>query len=129
MIQFPYTLYHGNPAPIVPIEIKGNDDWKSVQAYVDSGAVYSIFGIIEAKWLGLNLEKGALITAIVGDGNHIPVHLLKLPVRLGDKEFQATIGFSEKLGIGFNLIGRKDFFEYFTICFSDKKRVLTFNSR
>lgn len=128
MFQLPYTLYHGNPAPIVPVEIKGADGWKRLQAYVDSGAAYSIFGIAEAQWLGLDFHKGMLITAIVGDGNHIPVHLLKVPVRLGTVEFEATIGFSEKLGVGFNLIGRKDFFEQFRICFSDKERVITFYS-
>lgn len=32
----------------------------------------------------------------------------------------------EELGIGFNVMGRKDFFEKFTICFSDEKKIIQF---
>jgi len=38
----------------------------------------------------------------------------------------APIGFSERLGVGFNLLGRKGIFEHFKVCFSDKERRITF---
>jgi len=31
-----------------------------------------------------------------------------LGIKIGDEEFEAVIGFSKQLGIGFNIIGRKD---------------------
>jgi len=36
------------------------------------------------------------------------------------------IGFSKQLGIGFNIIGRKDVFERFRICFDEKEKVVEF---
>jgi len=65
----------------------------------------------------------------VGDGGFIPVYLHKLDVKVGDIPFKATIGFSERLGVGFNLLGRKDFFTHFDITFSDKTRILTFTPK
>jgi len=41
-------------------------------------------------------------------------------------EFEAVIGFSEGLGIGFNIMGRKDFFEKFRVCFNDKTDMIQF---
>jgi len=32
------------------------------------------------------------------------------------------LGFSENLGVGFNLLGRVDFFDRFRICFYNKER-------
>jgi hypothetical protein len=125
MIQFEYLSYHGAPAPIIPIELKGQNGWERILAYVDSGAAYSLFSFEMAVSLGLPIDRSQFITMIVGDGNHIPVHLLKVPVRLASKEFEATIGFSKKLGVGFNLLGRKDFFEKFTVCFSDKNQLFS----
>ena len=36
------------------------------------------------------------------------------------------IGFSRRLGIGFNIIGRKDIFERFKICFDEKEKMVEF---
>jgi len=33
---------------------------------------------------------------------------------------------SKQLGIGFNIIGRKDVFERFKICFDEKEKVVEF---
>jgi hypothetical protein len=48
-------------------------------------------------------------------------------MRIGDVELFVEVGFSEKLGIGFNLLGRKDVFEKFRVCFSDSKKILSFH--
>jgi hypothetical protein len=62
----------------------------------------------------------------VGDGGFIPVYLHKLDMQLGPKTFQATVGFSEKLGIGFNILGRTDVFDKFVVCFDDLKDYVSF---
>ncbi|MCL0070682.1 hypothetical protein M1N44_02795 [Dehalococcoidia bacterium] len=54
----------------------------------------------------------------------VPVRLIK--VQLAGKEFDARIGFSRRLGIGFNILGRADIFDRFRICFSDKEGVVEF---
>jgi hypothetical protein len=63
---------------------------------------------------------------VVGDGSFIPASFLKLPMRIGELELEAEVGFSEKLGVGFNLLGRKDVFNAFRVCFSDAKNVVSF---
>ena len=72
------------------------------------------------------MEKGRLIYSQVGDGGFIPVYLHELDIQLGPKIFQATIGFSGKSGIGFNILGRSSIFDKFMICFDDMKNHVTF---
>ncbi|MEK6852489.1 MAG: hypothetical protein AABX59_01290, partial [Nanoarchaeota archaeon] len=61
---------------------------------------------------------------IVGSGELIPVYLHNVSVRFAGKQFNATIGFSKRLGVEFNILGRKDFFERFIFCFNDKNKIL-----
>ena len=122
-LAFKYSRLPGKePAPIIPIQIKGRGGWIKSWAYVDSGATFSIFGRTDAERLGLNIDKspGAMVT--VGDGGQIPVVIYRLPIKVGKIGFQVSIGFSARLGVGFNLIGRKDFFERFDVTFSERKQ-------
>ena len=49
----------------------------------------------------------------VGDGESIPIYLHELMVKIGTHEFKAVIGFSGRLGVSLNIIGRKSSFEEF----------------
>lgn len=100
--------------------------WYELWGYVDSGASFSIFGKADAERLGINFGKrpGSFVT--VGDGSQIPVYVRRLPVRIGAIEFKAAIGFSPRLGVGFNLIGRKDIFERFDVTFRESRRRMIF---
>lgn len=124
-IKFPYKIHKGIACPIVPIEIKG----VVIDAYVDSGAFCSIFSSIEAEALGIGYRKGRPCSAIVGDGTIIPVFYHALTVKMAAVSFSATIGFSPRLGVGFNLLGRKDIFERFIVIFDDAKKIVTFIPR
>ena len=124
-MKFPYLeVSRGVFAPIINIEIWTGGRWVNCEAYVDSGATYSIFHKDIAELLGLNYRKGRKILVKVGDGGLIPVYLHKLPVKLADVKIKATVGFSESLGVGFNLLGRMDFFNKFRICFNDKIKIV-----
>lgn len=125
-IIFSYKNYKLIACPIVTIEVRNSGIKKNIDAYVDSGASISIFSIQEAIRLGINYQKGKEIFITVGDGSSIPVYLHNFPVRIGEVSFRATIGFSPRLGVGFNLIGRKDFFSHFDITFSDTSKAITF---
>ena len=94
------------------------------EAYVDSGASLSIF--LYLKGLEIDLEKGNLVYVTVGDGGSIPVYIHSTEMEIGKERFNAEIGFSKRLGIGFNIIGRRDIFDIFDICFSDKKKEIRF---
>ena len=80
----------------------------------------------EAEGLGLNYRTGRQVYITVGDGSLIPVHLHHLPIQLGPTRFNATIGFSPRLGVGFNLLGRQDLFSHFDVTFSDTRRLISF---
>ena len=112
--------------PMIPLRVKGEKGWYDVWTFVDSGATYSVFEASEADRLGIKLEKGKKMMIVVGDGSFIPVYLHKIIVRIGEEEFETEVGFSNHLGIGFNLMGRKGIFDKFKVCFSDFKSIVSF---
>jgi hypothetical protein len=122
-MNFPYIFLEGRYLPIVPMELKG-EEWIELHAYVDSGASYSIFHADIANILGINYKKGEKTFMTVGDGAQIPVYRHIIDVRFNEKEFTAKIGFSSKLGIGFDILGREGFFDRFIICFDDRNKIL-----
>jgi hypothetical protein len=124
-IKFPYKIYRNIPCPIITIRVSDFE----IDAYVDSGAFYSIFSPNEAEVIGIDYKQGKQGGAIVGDGNIIPVYFHILPISIGHISFKAKIGFSPKLGIGVNLLGRKDIFDRFLVTFDDIKKVITFIPR
>lgn len=124
-MRFPYfQITPKDFAPIIPISLKGKSGWLEVEAYIDSGASFSIFHSDKSDILGIDYTKGKLVYLTVGDGGLLEVYLHNLPVTVAQENFSAVIGFSKHLGSGFNLLGRKTFFEIFRICFDDVKRVV-----
>jgi hypothetical protein len=107
LVEFPYTSHKGYLLPIIPITILNEKIW----VYVDSGAMFSIFHTETAKRLGINLQDGRLQMIVVGDGSYIPTYLHDLVLRVDKFEVTAPIGFSERLGVGFNILGRKGIFD------------------
>lgn len=118
-MKFPYVELRGRFLPIIPVEVNDVEFY----AFVDSGASFSIFHTDIAEILDIKIEDGEKVFVTVGDGSLIPVHIHELKVRFAGKEFAARIGLSKKLGIGFDIIGRKDFFENFKICFDEKNTI------
>jgi len=126
VIEFAYAKYRDMMVPMIPIKMRGQDRWFEFWAFVDSGATYSIFASKEAEGLGIDIRGGRRTMVVVGDGSYIPVYLFNIPVRIVEIEFTSEIGFSERLGVGFNLLGRRDIFRSFKVCFSDKEEKVTF---
>lgn len=122
-MKFEYMNFRGTFLPIVPIRLKGKE-WVTFLAYLDSGASYTMFHSRVSRILGLEITEGRKKPITVGDGSMIAVYFHKLPVKFSRIEFEAEIGFSRQLGIGFNIIGRKDIFERFVICFDEKNKVV-----
>jgi len=114
------------PSPVIPLQLHGPHGWKKVWVYVDSGASVSILAEGEARLLGLHLARGQLTYSIVGDGSSIPVYVHRLPVRIGPFRLTAHVGFSPRLGVGFNLLGRQGIFSRFDVTFSDSRKRVVF---
>ncbi|MBI4663171.1 MAG: aspartyl protease family protein [Verrucomicrobia bacterium] len=125
-IVFPYGIVCGRPSPVATVGIFINGRWRVVELYVDTGAFYTLLHVQFATDFGLDFKRGRKVLAQVGDGGLIPVHLHKLMMQIGDTQFVTEVGFSEKLGVSFNLLGRLGVFEHFKICFHEKRKVVSF---
>lgn len=128
-MRFPYIKHAGKYLPIVPVELKGRGDWVVFDAYIDSGAGYSIFHSDVAAILGIKVEEGKESFVVIGDGSKIEVYIHDLEIRLADKEFKAVVSFSHRLGIGFNVLGQESIFDGFRICFDKKEKIIEFFSK
>ncbi|MBC8236272.1 retropepsin-like domain-containing protein [bacterium] len=119
-----YRRIRGKLHPIVKFGLSCNGRIVTVEAYVDSGTAYSLFSPDDAKRLGINYRSGRLTWVQGVGGTFVPVYLHKLRVVIGRFSFKATVGFSDHIGVGFNLIGRKDIFNRLSFTFNDKYNFL-----
>ena len=121
-IVFSYTHHKGYLLPIVPVSINSHKLW----VFVDSGATFSLLSVDEADRIGIDWQSGRRQMIVVGDGSFIPIFIHQLTIEIGSFQTTAPIGFSERLGVGFNLLGRSGVFNKFEVCFNDHTRRVTF---
>jgi hypothetical protein len=126
-VVFRYKPMLGRLSPTATIGLHLNETWWRVDAYVDSGAAYSIIHGDFVRDVGFDFETGERILVKVGDGSLIPVFLHRIPVQIGPHRLEARMGFSNHLGIGFHLLGRLDVFEHFRVCFHERERTVIFD--
>ena len=125
-VEFPYMKdAQGRYAPIVYLQVWTGNRWVYLQAYVDSGASWSVFHVDVAQLLGIKLNRAKRRYIALGNGSVIPIYLQHIRVRFAGAEFVAPAGFSDSLRVGFNLLGRAGFFTRFAVSFNDRSRVLT----
>lgn len=126
-LAFPYARLGLYFVPIIPITLFSRNLAFKTEAFVDSGALYSIFRSEILETLRLKREQGQLKMLKAADGNFIPVHLFRLPVQIADVKIRALVGFSEKLNVGFNLLGRQTIFRCFQeVAFNERGRKVIF---
>lgn len=126
-VTYRYKRLKNLEVPIITLAIRYGERWYPSEAYVDSGATYSVFTAQVANRLGLAYRTGRKVYVQVGDGGFIPVYLHDLEIQIGKHRLTAPLGFSDKLGIRFNLLGRTGIFGYFKTCFDERDFVLTFS--
>jgi len=128
VVEFPYQIWKGKPIPIIPVKLYSHKRSFKTWAFVDSGATYSIFEINLLELLNLKIEQAMRKEMfVVGDGSFIPGWIFRLSIEIGGYKFKADIAFSDRLNVGFNLLGRKDIFEKFKeISFQEKRRLIIF---
>jgi len=122
VVEFPYVLHKGIMMPIIPVTLLNSRVWM----FVDSGATFSIISAAEASGLGIDWDKGRMQMIVVGDGSFIPTYIHNFQIQIGEWQINAPIGISERLGVGFILLGRKGIFEQFQVCFNDRTPKITF---
>jgi predicted aspartyl protease len=121
-IEFSYTRHKGYLLPIIPISIDSHKVW----VFVDSGATFSMLTVGEAARLRIDWQSGRRQMIVVGDGSYIPTFIHNVPIQIGSSRITAPVGFSERLGVGFNLLGRTGVFNQFEVCFDDHAGKVTF---
>lgn len=126
VVKFRYSSFEGRNAPIVPVSIKTKGKWYELWAYVDSGAKYSLFSAADAKDMGLKVAAGQRIQVGLGDGSLVPVYLHRVKAKLGNVEFSATVGFTDKIPLRLNVLGRTSVFDNFKVAFDDRKKEVWF---
>lgn len=126
IIRFDYKKIRGTYQPIIPIGIKFPDCWVPLEVYVDSGAEYTVIEAGIAEGMGFDYRQGKKIYLQVGDGSLIPVYLNLLTVQLGSVRFLCRVGFSDRLNVNMNILGKADIFDKFEICFLQSQHRLTF---
>ena len=124
-IRFPYKKYRDGMAPIISIKVLAGHRWRRVFAYVDSGAAYSIVKVSEAKRLGLLKVKGRRIAVTSSGGQTLAISLHRLWVKIGKDRLSITFGVPRGFDVDFNLLGRRDLFKRYQICFDDEHGLLT----
>ncbi len=125
-VGFPYLKdAAGRYAPIVYLQVWTGNRWLYLQAYVDSGASWTVFHADVAQLLGIKLSRSARRYMALGNGSVIPVSLYRVRMRFAGVELTVPAGFSDALKVGFNLLGRAGLFDRFVMSFNDRARVLT----
>jgi len=124
-IEFPYKKVTGGFAPIIPVTLYGPGLSSTFEAYVDSGAVMSLFDSLSADLLRVKWRMGKRRPFIVGDGKVIYGFTTDLRIEIGGISFKGPISFSPELKIGFNLLGRSGIFSQFSeVAFQEKRHQL-----
>jgi len=95
--------------PYYPSQSRLVERWYERWAFVDSGATYFIFHPKAISGFGIDYRLGQRQLIVVGDGSLIPVYFFTMPIRIGPIEFPAQMGFSERLGVGFNILDNSFF--------------------
>ena len=126
-LTFPYVQLGTLYLPIVPVTIVSRTLAINTDAYVDSGAFYSIFRGEILESLQLSKEQGRLKMLKAADGKLIRSYLFRLPLQIGDIKLRGLIAFSDELNVGFNLLGRHSIFDCFDeVAFNERKKTVMF---
>jgi hypothetical protein len=126
-IEFRYAIHKRRDIPLIPVSLRTGGKWKEVWAYIDSGSFYTIFDDKVAEILDIDLTSGEKVSAVVGDGGFIPIYLHTVGIKIGEDEFGMKIGFSARLGVGFNLLGM-DIFDRYRVTFDNRAKKVLFES-
>jgi len=124
-LTFNYGKVNGIPSPLIPLGLGYQAHWARVEGYVDLGSLYSLFTAELATGLGIEFEKGEKVYLQGISGAAIPAYVHEVDIQLKKFRFKGKIAFSEKIGVGFNIIGRRSFFERFRVCFNDVEEIVT----
>lgn len=127
-VSFPYQK---NPLglyfPVIRLQVYKKKNLVDIFTLVDSGASISVFKTEVADLLGIKISDGEKID-LGGVGGRINGYMHRLYINLAGKRILTSVVFSKDYNVSFNLLGRKNIFENFKICFEEKKKTVSFQN-
>lgn len=124
-MKFPYQIFRGSYYPIIPIVVTGNGKNVNTSCVVDSGASISIFQGGVARLLGIDMEAGEK-RVFQGASAKLIGYIHKVRMAVAGEEIDCTVAFSDELSTSFNLMGRRDVFGHFKVCFDETEKSVDF---
>ncbi len=94
-----------------------NGEWFKVNPLADTGADITVFPRGVCEILGKNLRDGKRLELVSATHHRLPLFIHKVTARLGPKQFEMDIGFTESHTFP-HLLGRKDILDLFNINFA-----------
>ena len=134
-MKFKYSKFLAKPSdafpdlkevwrPVVPIKITHQEKEYGYLALVDSGADFCIFHAEIAELLGLPVKKGKtspIFGVTKGEGK---VYYHQVGLEIGGWKINSYVGFSYDLRFPLGILGQRGFFEFFSIVFDFKKKMV-----
>jgi len=127
-MKFPYVFLRGNYFSIIPVTLIAGDKTFEANAVVDSGATLSLFHASIARDMEIDVEAGKE-HIFQGASAKLIGYIHKVRLVVADKEFDCKVAFSDELSTSFNLLGRKDVFNNFKVCFDETEKTIEFVSK
>lgn len=122
MIEFSYV----KDEPVVHVVLENDGNEVQVEFFVDSGADMTIIPLNFAKELGFDAwDDNEIVNALGVGGGNVPYFVRQVRISIGDKKLNIRIACSLRDDVPF-LLGRKDIYDKFQVCFNGKEKKVRF---
>jgi len=128
--DFPYqkedsVLFGVTYRPIIDLEVKTKFGWIPVLAYADSGADITLLPRSFLYFLDVKFTEDEVKEIGGVGGGKVPVIVREVELRICDEIIWLKVAIGLIKDIPY-LLGRKDVFDHFEICFRNKKKITSF---
>ena len=124
-MKFEYRYEKEIYLPIVEVILEFKNEKIRTDALVDSGAAMCLFKGEIGRALGIDIETGEK-KIFQGVSAKLVSYVHEVKIALAGKIFKAKIAFSDDLSTSFNLLGRLEIFDRFSITFKEKDKEIHF---
>ncbi len=122
MIEFDYI----KDEPVIPVTLENGDNIVKIRFFVDSGADITMITLGVAKKLGFNAwNDDEIVNALGVGGSDVPYFVRQIDITIGNEKWKIRVACSLRDDVPF-LLGRRDIFDKFQVCFNDKEKRIRF---
>lgn len=127
---FPYKRIDGRIRPIVPIELRHEQQTIRYEVLVDSGADTCVFPGDIGRAIGLDIESGEKFELGGVTGKLVVGYIHTVTLKIGNHSFRIKAGFMDTMrDDAFGMAGQKGLFDHFAIKFDYPERKLILHKK